>query len=65
MDYLFNENSHFCIFPESFKEYHIFIADNQPVTEDEIKRAKEILEKAKMQKKDNNPADMSFPTVSY
>ena len=49
MDYLFNENSHFCVFPESFKEYHMNIEDNQPITEEDVKKAKEVLEKAKTQ----------------
>jgi hypothetical protein len=57
MDYLFNEESTFCIFPESFTDYHISLLEekskdkNKEVTEEEIKKAEEVLEKAKNQKK--------------
>jgi hypothetical protein len=49
-DYLFHEDSPFCCLPDSFKEYHINLLDNNQVTEDEIKKAKEVLEKAEKQK---------------
>lgn len=51
MDYLLNEESTFCIFPESFKDYHIALLEedvtNKEVTDEEIKKAEEVLERAK------------------
>ena len=52
IEYLFNEDSVFCCLPEQFKDYHIEILENQEVSEEDIKKAKEILEKAKTQKKE-------------
>lgn len=43
MDYIFNENSMFCCLPESFTNYHLEL---DKVTEDDIKKAKEVLAKA-------------------
>lgn len=48
MDYLLNEESTFCIFPESFKDYHIALLEEK-VTDEEIKKAEEVLERAKKQ----------------
>lgn len=48
--YLLNEDSGFCILPETFTDYHIQKADNE-VTDEDIKKAKEVLEKAENQKK--------------
>jgi hypothetical protein len=36
--------------PASFKDYHLTLLENSEVTEDEIKKAKEVLEKAEKQK---------------
>jgi hypothetical protein len=52
IEYLFNEDSIFCCLPEQFKDYHIELLENQEVSEEDIKKAKEILEKAKTQKKE-------------
>jgi hypothetical protein len=49
-EYLFNENSRLCCLPESFTDYHVSLLDK--VSDEEIKRAEEILEKAKNQGKD-------------
>jgi len=49
-DYLFHEDSPFCCLPESFKNYHLTLLENNEVTEDEIKKAKEVLAKAEKQK---------------
>jgi len=63
VDYLFNENSALCCLPEAFTQYHIdLLEENGPnnlkkddkVTEDEIRRAQEVLEKAKRQNVDLN-----------
>ena len=51
-EYLFHEDSMFFCLPEEFKNYHIELLDNAEVTEEDIKKAKEVLEKAKEQKKE-------------
>jgi hypothetical protein len=51
-EYLFNEDSAFCCLPDSFKEYHIELMENADVTDEEIVKAKEVLEKAKKKNKD-------------
>jgi hypothetical protein len=51
MDFLLNEDSMFCILPEQFTDYHISLAtNNEIVSPEEIKKAEEILERAKKQK---------------
>lgn len=51
-EYLFNENSAFCILPESFTDYHVSLLDDEieckSFTKDDIEKAFKILEKAKM-----------------
>ncbi len=71
-EYLLNENSQFCCLPETFKNYHLELLDNEHknkdvVTEEEIKKAKEILEKANNQngKKFNNGTTIITPLYSY
>lgn len=59
-DYLFHEESQFCCLPESFKQYHINLLDNNDVTEDEIKKAREVLEKAEKQK-EKDPLNVENP----
>jgi hypothetical protein len=46
MDYIFNEDSMFCCLPESFTNYHLEL---DKVTDDDIKKAKEVLAKADKQ----------------
>jgi hypothetical protein len=59
-DYLFNEDSVFCILTENFREYHTTLnanneySTNDVVTSEEIKKAKEVLAKAKEQNRENN-----------
>ena len=55
-EYLFNEDSVFCVLSEDFRDYHSTLIDNdknnsEKVTDEEIKKAKDILEKAKKQNK--------------
>ena len=59
-DYFFNENSKFCLMPEKFKniQYLIDVNDDNIISEDEIKRAEEILKKAKSQKHKTNQLEM-------
>jgi hypothetical protein len=53
-DYLFHEDSPYCCLPTSFKDYHLTLLENSEVTEDEIKKAREVLEKAEKQKDNSN-----------
>jgi len=57
-DYLFNEDSALCILTDDFREYHTALNTEstqitENVTNDEIKKAKEVLAKAKEQNKDS------------
>uniref|UniRef100_A0A6C0JHC9 Uncharacterized protein n=1 Tax=viral metagenome TaxID=1070528 RepID=A0A6C0JHC9_9ZZZZ len=53
-DYLLHEDSAFFVLPEEFRDYHISLLENEnnpdTVTEDDIRKAVEVLEKAKAQK---------------
>jgi hypothetical protein len=69
VDYLFNEESKFCCLPESFTNYHLELLDDNKVTDDDIKKATEILEKAKKQKETykesfTNPKTIETPTYT-
>jgi hypothetical protein len=54
-DFLLNEESIFCILPDEFKDHHLSILEEQEnmtnVTDEEITKAKKVLEKAKEQHK--------------
>jgi len=54
-DYLFDEESMFCILPEEFKDHHLTLLEEnenmENITEEDITKAKKVLEKAKEQKK--------------
>lgn len=50
VDYLLDDDSMFCVLPEEFKSYHQTLLENdgkEEITEDDIKNAEKILEKAK------------------
>ena len=68
MDYLFNEDSMFCCLPESFINHQAEVEENHEVTDDEIKKAKEVLDKAENQKKnkelDNTMDGSKFNSLS-
>ena len=52
MDYLLNEDSPYCCLPETFTNYHVSLLENSgsdKVTDEEIKKAEEVLERAKKQ----------------
>ena len=59
-EYLFNDDSAFCCLPESFKEYHIELMENADITDEEIAKAKEVLEKAKKKNKDTELKDYAI-----
>jgi hypothetical protein len=64
-EYLFHEDSVFFCLPEEFKNYHIELLENAEVSEDDIKKAKEILDKAKSQKKDVGEANNNSQYSNY
>jgi hypothetical protein len=51
MDYLFNEESMFCIFPEAFTDYHVNLLNDERnckvFTKEDVDKAIEVLRKAK------------------
>jgi hypothetical protein len=61
-EYLFHEESMFFCLPEEFKDYHIELLENAEVSDEDIKKANEVLEKAKKQNKeigDNSKSNTS------
>ena len=52
MDFLFNEDSMFCCLPENFTSYHHELIDNDKISEEDVAKAKQTLEKAEKQKLD-------------
>ena len=62
-DFLLNENSTFCCLPEQFTDYHVSLLDNNDkVSEDDIKKATETLEKAKKQKSSEQNGQVTTQT---
>jgi hypothetical protein len=64
-EYLFNEDSAFCILSESFQDYHNTLSDNSKanddkVSDEEIAKAKEVLEKASKLNKNVDNEVQSF-----
>lgn len=58
-EHLFHEDSALCVLPDHIKNYHIDLLDNEfnnkdEVTEEEIMKAKIVLEKAKEKEKNRN-----------
>ena len=51
MEYLFNEESMFCIFPEAFTDYHVNLLNDERnckvFTKEDVEKAIEVLRKAK------------------
>jgi hypothetical protein len=67
MDYLLNENSVLCCLPEKFTEYHISLLeenDNEQISDDDIKKATELLEKAKKQREQKSKGNSHVQTQS-
>lgn len=56
VDFIFNENSQFCILSENFTDYHTGLLENR-VSDDDIKKAKETLEKAEKQNEEKNKSN--------
>lgn len=53
MDFIFNENSKYCILTEHFTGYHASLLQDK-VSDEDVKKAKETLEKAEKQKKEES-----------
>jgi len=62
-DYLFHEDSPFCCLPSGFKDYHLKLLEENEVTDDEIKKAKELLEKAERQKSSEGAGEKDILNV--
>jgi hypothetical protein len=63
MDYLFHEDSMFCCLPEAFRDYHLDLINNDKVSDEEIMKAKVVLEKAERQKEqEENSLSLENPT---
>ena len=59
VDYLLNEDSSLCMLSKGFKDYHISLVEgNTTITEEEIKKAKEVLEKAEQQTQEGAAGSM-------
>ena len=55
MEYLFHEESAFCCLTDEFKDYHLSLLENDDankITDEDIRKAKDVLERAKAQNKD-------------
>jgi hypothetical protein len=60
MDYMLNENSVYCCLPEQFMDYHISLLENnnEKITDEEIQKATELLERAKKQRESQTKEDI-------
>jgi hypothetical protein len=65
MDYLLNESSAFCCLPSKFTDYHVSLLDGDKVTDEDIKRAKEVLEKARLQKEQDDGNSKESQPMQY
>ena len=54
MDFLFNEDSWFCILPENFKNYHIGLLEDPEPTPEEILNAENVLKRVKPKNPDGS-----------
>lgn len=65
-EYLFHEESALFILPDSVKDYHIELLDNEvankdQITEEEVVKAKMVLEKAEKQKNNTSSNMQGYP----
>lgn len=66
MDYLFNESSEYCCLPEQFMDYHISLLEennNERISDEDIQKATELLERAKKQRENEKNAPATKPPV--
>ena len=52
MDHLFNEESQFCCLPESFMNYHINMLDNNEISDEDVLKARILLDKVDSREKE-------------
>ena len=64
VDYLFNENSKFCIIPEKYKELQKEVGGNF-VTQKEVNDAIDTLKKARKQKNETQTNDTVYTEILY
>lgn len=69
-EYLFHEESMFCCLPDWFTDHHISLLENEHVTkelvtEEDIKKAKETLQRAEKQKENESSNSTSPPSVMH
>ena len=64
VDYLFNENSKFCIIPEKYKELQKEVGGDF-VTQKQVNDAIDTLKKARKQKTDQKDTDKDEPEILY
>jgi len=60
-DYLFHEDSPFCCLTDSFKTYHLNLLETNEISEDDIKRAQEVLDKAAKQRETKTDISVDNP----
>lgn len=53
IDFVFNEESNYCMLPETFKTYHMTILEENNPTADEIQNAENVLKRANKSNIDN------------
>jgi len=61
-EHLFHEDSIFCCLSDDFKDYHISLLESEndkKITDEDIRKAKDVLEKAKLQNKDGDYQGMN------
>lgn len=65
VDYILNEQSAFCCLPSNFTDYHVSLIENkETITQEQIKDAEEVLEKAKQQKTEKKYQDYLSMTMN-
>ena len=64
VDYFLNEESSLCCLPESFTDYHTEKLKNADISPDEIKRAKELLERVGELPSTSTPNKKTTPSVA-
>ena len=67
-EFLLNEESNFCCLPETFTSYHLDLLETnhkeQEITDEDIIKAKTILEKAAKQKENNQNKSIIYSYIS-
>jgi hypothetical protein len=64
-EYLLHEDSSFFVLSEDFRDYHLNMLDQGQVTMEEVNRAKEVLERAKLQGLIDKTDNSSFQGFAF